>query len=154
MDEKQILTQLLGIKQLEVIRSTIVGEGEIYLTVEPLLKVAACPDCSEISLREHDRGDEQRVRDLSVAERRCWLVYRPRRFRCEGCQKTFVERVEWRRAGMSYTTRYERYIYQRSRREPISQVAEDEGLSEEAVQAIFEDWAKKRLRHKVARGSK
>jgi hypothetical protein len=43
---------------------------------------------------------------------------------------------------MGYTTRLERYIYQRSRREPISQVAQDEGLGKEAVQAIFEDWAK------------
>ena len=151
MDENRILTELLGIKQLEVTGSTFFGNEEIHLKVEPLLKVAACPDCSEISLHEHDRGDEQQVRDLAVAERRCWLVYRPRRFRCERCQKTFVERVEWRRAGMGYTTRYERYIYQRSRREPISQVAQDEGLSEEAVQAIFEDWAKKRSRHKVTR---
>ncbi len=96
----------------------------------------------------------QKVRDLSVAEWRCWLIYHSKRFRCEHCQKTFVERVEWRRAGMSYTTRDERYIYQRSRREPISQVAQDEGLSEEAVQAIFEDWAKKQSRHTVARRSK
>jgi transposase len=146
------LTQLLGIKQLEVTGSTFEGSEEIHLKVEPVLKAAACPDCGEISLREHDRGDEQQIRDLAVAERRCWLVYRPRRFRCERCQKTFVERVEWRRTGMGYTIRYERYIYQRSRREPISQVAQDEGLSEEAVQAIFEDWAKKRLRHKVTRG--
>jgi transposase len=151
MDENKILTQVLGIKQLEVTGSVFVGSEEIDLKVEPLLKVAACPDCGEISLQEHDCGDEQRIRDLAVAERRCWLLYRPRRFHCERCQKTFVERVEWRRAGMSYTTRYERQIYQRSRREAISQVAQDEGLSEEAVQAIFEDWAKKRLRHKVAR---
>jgi transposase len=151
MDENKILTQLLGIKQLEVTGSTFAGSEEIYLNVEPLLKVAVCPDCGEISLHEHDRGDEQQVRDLAVAERRCWLLYRPRRFRCERCQKTFVGRVEWRRAGMGYTTRYERYIYQRSRREPISQVSQDEGLSEEAVQAIFEDWAKKRSRHKVVR---
>ena len=151
MDENRILTELLGIKQLEVTGSTILGNEEIHLKVESLLKVAACPDCSEISLHEHDRGDEQQVRDLAVAERRCWLVYRPRRFGCERCQKTFVERVEWRRAGMGYTMRYERYIYERSRREPISQVAQDEGLSDEAVQAIFEDWAKKRSRHKAAR---
>lgn len=151
MDENKILTQLLGIKQLEVTGSTFEGSEEIHLKVKPILKVAACPYCGEISLHEHDRGDEQQVRDLGVAERRCWLVYRPRRFRCEHCQKTFVERVEWRRAGMGYTTRYERYIYQRSRREPISQVAQDEGLSEEAVQVIFEDWAKKRSRHKVSR---
>jgi len=151
MDENKILTQLLGIKQLEVISSTFEGSEEIHLKVEPVLKVAVCPDCGAISLHEHEHGDEQQIRDLAVAERRCWLVYRPRRFRCEGCQKTFVERVEWRRVGMGYTTRYERYIYQRSRREPISQVAQDEGLSEEAVQAIFEDWAKKRSRHKAAR---
>lgn len=154
MDENQILTKLLGIEKLEVIGSTFVGSDEIYLNVEPMLTVAACPDCSAISLREHDHGDEQKVRDLAVAERRCWLVYRPRRFRCERCRNTFVERLEWRRAGMSYTTRYEKYIYQRSRREPISQIAQDEGLSEEAVQAIFEDLAKKRSRHKAAHGSK
>ena len=152
MEENQILTQLLGINKLEVTGSTFVGSDEIHLNVEPMLKVAACPECSAISLHEHDRGDEQQVRDLGVAERRCWLVYRPRRFRCEQCQKTFVERVEWRRAGMSYTTGYEKHIYQRSRREPISQIAQDEGLSEEAVQAIFEDWAKKRSGHKVAHG--
>jgi len=151
MEENKILTQLLGIKQLEVIGSSFEGSEEIHLKVEPVLKVAVCPDCGAISLHEHEHGDEQQIRDLAVAERRCWLVYRPRRFRCEGCQKTFVERVEWQRVGMGYTTRYERYIYQRSRREPISQVAQDEGLSEEAVQAIFEDWAKKRWRHKAAR---
>ena len=82
------------------------------------------------------------------------MIYRPQRFRCERCDKTFVERVEWRRVGMRYTTRYEKYIYQRSRREAISQIAEDEGLSDEAVQAIFEDMAKKRLRHKGTHGSK
>jgi len=151
MDENRILTQLLGIKQLSVTGSTFLENEEIRLNVEPLLKAAACPDCGEISLHEHEHGDEQQIRDLAVAERRCWLVYRPRRFRCDRCQKTFVERVEWKRTGMGYTTRYERYIYQRSRREPISQVAQDEGLSEEAVQAIFEDWAKKRSRHKVTR---
>lgn len=154
MDENQLLTQVLGIEKLEVSGSKIVGAEEIYLNVEPMLKVGICPECKTVSLLEHDRGEEQQIRDLTIAGRRCWLMYRPRRFRCERCDNTFVERVEWRRAGMSYTTRYEKYIYQRSRREAISQIAEDEGLSEEAVQAIFEDMAKKRLRHKGTHGSK
>ena len=68
MDENRILTQLLGIKQLEVTDSTFGGSEEIYLTIEPLLQAAACPDCGEISLHEHDRGDEQQVRDLAMAE--------------------------------------------------------------------------------------
>ncbi len=154
MEENQLMTQVLGIEKLAVSGSKIVGAEEIYLNVEPVLKVGICPDCNKISLNEHDRGDEQQIRDLTIAGRRCWLLYRPRRFRCEGCNKTFVERVEWRRAGMSYTTRYEKTIYQRGRREAISQIAEDEGLSEEAVQAIFEDMAKKRLRHRGTHGSK
>jgi transposase len=154
MDENQLLTQVLGIEKLEVCGSKIAGAEEIYLNVEPMLKVGICPDCNGISLHEHDRGEEQKIRDLTIAGRRCWLMYQPRRFRCERCEKTFVERVEWRRVGMSYTTRYEKYIYQRSRREAISQIAEDEGLSDEAVQAIFEDMAKKRSRHKGTHGSK
>jgi transposase len=154
MEENQILSQLLGIAQLEVKGSQFAENNELYLEVEPIVQVATCPDCGKISMQGHDRGEEQKVRDLTIAERRCWLLYRPRRFRCDNCQKTFVERVEWRRSGMSYTTRYERYIYQRGRREPISQIAQDEGLSEEAVQAIFEDWAKKRSRHRGTQRSK
>jgi Helix-turn-helix domain of transposase family ISL3 len=49
---------------------------------------------------------------------------------------------------VSYTLRYEQHLYQRARQEPVSQVAHAEGLSEEAVQAIFEYWAKKRLPHR------
>ncbi len=56
---------------------------------------------------------------------------------------------------MSYTlVRYEKHVYQRARKEPVNQIAQDEGLSEETVQAIFEHWAKKRLRHADTRKSK
>jgi len=69
-------------------------------------------------------------------------------------RQTFVEGVAWKRAGVSYTLRYEKYIYQHARKEPVSQIAQDEGLSEEAVQAIFEYWAKKRLQYADTQKSK
>jgi transposase len=97
--------------------------------------------------------EEQLVRDLAYGERHCYLSYRARRFRCEKCSKTFVERVAWKRPEASYTLRYENYIYQRARKEPVRQIAEEEGLSEEAVQSIFEHKAKKRLRHGGTRKS-
>jgi hypothetical protein len=53
--------------------------------------------------------------------------------------------IDWKEAGLSYTLRYEQYVYQRTRQEAIKQVAEGEGLSEESVQGIFERWAKKQL---------
>ncbi|HLF25690.1 MAG TPA: hypothetical protein VJG32_05095 [Anaerolineae bacterium] len=83
--------------------------------------------------------------------RQCWVSYVARRFRCETCQTTFVERVAWREAGLNYTTRDEHHIYQRARREPLAQIAQDEWLSEEVVQGIFERGAKKRSPNAVIR---
>jgi transposase len=147
MNNNEFLNKLLGIPKLRVVKSEFIGEEKLHLEVVSTLPVASCPECGRVSKLLHDESDVQMIRDLSIAERRNYLVYRARRFKCEHCKKTFVERVEWKRTNVSYTERYERYIYQRVRRESVSQVAQDEDLSEEAVQAIFEQRAKKRLRH-------
>lgn len=151
MNNNDLLNKLLGIPKLQVVKSEFIGEEKLHLEVVSTLAVASCPDCGHISSQVHDESEAQMVRDLPIAERQGYLVYRARRFKCEHCQKTFVERVEWKRPNVSYTERYERYVYQRVRRESVSQVAQDEGLSEEAVQAIFEYRAKKRRRHAVTR---
>lgn len=147
MNNTELLNRLLGIPKLHVVRSELIGEEKLHLEVASRLTVASCPDCGQVSNQVHDESEAQMIRDLSIAERQSYLVYRARRFKCEHCKKTFVERVEWKRSNVSYTERYERYVYQRVRRESVSQVAQDEGLSEEAVQAIFEYRAKKRRRH-------
>jgi len=147
MNNNELLNRLLGIQKLYVVKSDFIGEEKLHLEVVSTLSVASCPECGWVSDQVHDEGEAQMLRDLSIVERQSYLVYRARRFKCEPCKKTFVERVEWKRPNVSYTERYERYIYQRVRRESVSQVAQDEGLSEEAVQGIFEYRAKKRRRH-------
>ena len=147
MNNNELLNRLLGIQKLQVVKSDFIGEEKLHLEVASTLTVASCPNCGQVSNLVHDESEAQLIRDLSIVERQCYLVHRARRFKCEQCKKTFVERVEWKRAGVSYTDRYERYVYQRVRRESVSQVAQDEGLSEEAVQGIFEQRAKKRRRH-------
>lgn len=147
MNNNEFLNKLLGISKLHVVKFDFIGEEKLHLEVASTIAVGSCPDCGHISKQVHDESEAQMIRDLSIAERQCYLVYRARRFKCEYCKKTFVERVEWKRSNVSYTERYERYVYQRVRRESVSLVAQDEGLSEEAVQAIFEYRAKKRRRH-------
>lgn len=147
MNNNDFLNKLLDIEKLHVVRSEFVGKEQINLLVESTVPVASCPDCGHISEQVHDVSEVQMIRDLPIVERHCYLGYQARRFKCAHCNKTFVERVDWKRIGVSYTERYERHIYQRVRRESVSQVAQDEGLSEEATQAIFEHRAKKRLRH-------
>lgn len=151
MNNTELLNQLLNIPKLEVTAAEFLGEMEVQLTVVSTLAVASCPDCGQVSQKVHDEGAAQLIRDLSLAERRCWLVYRARRFKCETCHQTFVERVNWKRPQVSYTERYAQAVYQRVRRESVRQVAQDEGLSEEVIQAIFEARAKKRSRRAATR---
>ena len=154
MVNNDFLNELLGIDKLRVTDIRISGAEQITLYVESIEEAAICPECNRGSLKVHGLCEEQLIRDLPYGERRCYLSYRARRFRCGECGKTFVEQVLWKRAEVSYTRRYEEQIYERAHKEPVSQIAEEEGLSEEAVQTIFEHWAKKRLRHGGTRTSK
>lgn len=144
MAEYPELTQILNLTNLKVVHYQLVGQDRINLFVEPTLDIAMCPDCRQASMTVHDVSEPQMIRDLSMWERRCWLRLMPRRFECASCRKTFVERLAWREPGRDYTMRYEQWIYKRARKEPISQIAQDEGLSQDAVQGIFDRWAKKR----------
>ena len=151
MAEYPLLTELLDFTNVSVTHYQLVGQNRINLFLESTMPVAICPDCGQASTELHDTGEPQMIRDLPIWNRRCWLRYAPRRFKCAHCRDTFVERVAWREVGRDYTMRYEQHIYQRSRREPIAQVAQDEGLSEDIVQGIFERWAKKRSRRGAGR---
>ena len=54
METNELLNQLLGIEQLRVVRSEIIGEGQIHIYVESSLPVASCPECGQISEQVHD----------------------------------------------------------------------------------------------------
>lgn len=147
MSNQEFLSELLGITKLRVTGTEFTSAEQFKLIVESTDEAGVCPECRQVSIKLHGWCEEQLIRDLAYGERRCYLSYRARRFRCERCNKTFVERVAWKRAEVSYTLRYEDYIYERARKAPVRQIAVEEGLSEETVQAIFEYRAKKRLRH-------
>jgi len=143
MPDYHLLTELLGLPHVQVTHYQLVGAERINLLVESTLPAAICPDCQQVSVAVHETGEPQFLRDLPLWQRRCWLGYAPRRFKCTGCSDTVIERVVWREPGLGYTQRYEHSLYERMRREPVAQVARIEGLTEEAAQGIFERRAKK-----------
>ena len=145
MADYQLLGELLGLPHVSVVGYQISGDERIEVQIRSSLAAALCPDCQQISTQIHDTAEAQTLRDLPIWDRQCWLRYAPRRFACARCRKTFVERVAWRTAGMGYTVRYAEHIYARARQQDIAQVAQDEGLSQDTVRAIFEQGAKKRL---------
>ena len=151
MAEYPILTELLNLSNVQVVHYQLVGTERINLFVESTLPTGVCPECGQISTEIHDKAEPQMIRDLSIWDRRCLLRVTLRRFKCATCKNTFVERLVWRDPGRDYTIRYEQHIYYRSRGEPISQVAQDERLSEDIVQGIFECWAKKQSQSEATR---
>jgi len=145
MADYQLLGELLGLPHVSVVGYQISGDERIEVQIRSSLAAALCPDCQQISTQIHDTAEAQTLRDLPIWDRQCWLRYAPRRFACARCRKTFVERVAWRTSGVGYTVRYAEHIYARARQQDIAQVAQDEGLSQDTVRAIFEQGAKKRL---------
>jgi transposase len=151
MANYEMLTDLLGLAQAQVSHYRLLGLDRIELLIESSLPAAVCPHCQQVSSQVHDTGDPQRLRDLPIWGRRCWLVYAPRRYDCVPCGRTFVERVAWREPGQDYSQRYSEHIYERARLEPVAQVAQTERLSQDIVQSLFERGAKKRLQPAATR---
>jgi transposase len=143
MKESELIGTLLGLPQIRVTQYRMVGTTRIEISIESTAEVAVCPTCGKVSEQVLRQDEAQAIRDLRMWNRKCLLRYRPQRYRCQQCQDSFTEQVVWRNAGRSYTQRYEQWIAGRVRREPISHIAQAEGISEETVQGIFERMAKK-----------
>jgi transposase len=87
--------QLSGVLGLEGFTVTSVEErvDELDLEVELVAAGGCCPRCGRGSCEVKERP-LVRVRDLPIAGRRTFLVWRKRRFRCRVCGRTFTERHE------------------------------------------------------------
>jgi transposase len=138
----QMLGELLGLPNIHVLGYQISGNERIEVQIRSSLEAALCPECHQISTQLHDTAESQTLRDLPIWDRQCWLRNAPRRFACMHCGQTFVERVPWRTPGLAYTVRYAQHIYERTRQQDIAQIAQEEGLSQDTVRAIFERGAK------------
>ena len=83
-----------------------------------------------------------RVRDLSIAGKAVWLRWRKRRYRCQGCRRTFTESHAELPSRQRVTRRYRRRL-----REPVvggaahAEVARCERTTRYQVQRAFRDAA-------------
>jgi len=80
MNNNDLFNKLPGIEKLCVTGSNFIGEQKLNLIVVSTLPVASCPDCGHVSNQAHDESEVQMIRDLPIAERQCYLMYRARRF--------------------------------------------------------------------------
>jgi len=141
------LTKLLHLPNLEVIKYETPDVETAILEVQSTLGVAICPTCKTPSTTIHDYDDPRLVRDLSLSGRTSYLRYHSRRFECAVCQQSFTERVEWLNFDSSYTKRFEEQVYKLCRKSTVQDASVFLELGYDAVEGIFQRWAKKRRRH-------
>jgi transposase len=83
------VSRLVGIEGL-VVTAVVELSEQLGLEVEVGVAAGCCRWCGRRSLRVKDRP-VVRIRDLPVAGRVTWLLWRKRRFYCEACGRTFTE---------------------------------------------------------------
>jgi len=107
------VSRLVGIDGLVV---TGVGEltEQLELEVELELEAGCCRWCGRASLKVKDRP-VVRIRDLPVAGRVTWLLWRKRRFLCEACGRTFTETHPVLPSRQRVSARFRQHLFERCR---------------------------------------
>jgi transposase len=107
------LTRLVGLEGFEVRSVREVGD-QLDLEVELIARAGLCPHCGRASLDVKERP-VVRVRDLPVAGRVTYLVWRKRRYLCAGCGRTFTEAHSELPPRQRATRRFRAHLFERVR---------------------------------------
>lgn len=140
---KRILTQLLNLPDV-VVESSLEEGSVLILSVTKKTKSAVCPQCGNKSQHLH-QNQRCLVKDLPMGDFEVILNLNRRRFKCKTCRKTFNEKLNFVGTKKSFTHRYAENIVKQVISSNVSNVAENNGLTDEEVNSMIEDVAQKLL---------
>jgi transposase len=135
MSTKDDTTRLLDIQELIVVDVEI-KENEVILNCKNRFDYSVCPDCDNISSTLHE-NIQKCIRDVPLSGKRCFIQFTHRRFFCEGCRNTFMERLSFLEPNSIYTNRYEQYVYHLCRENTVTFVSQFECLGYDATEGIY-----------------
>jgi transposase len=131
-------SRLVGLNGMAVKSVHEVGD-QLDLEVELVARAGCCPGCGRASLQVKDRP-VVRVRDLPVAGRATYLLWRKRRWYCGGCGRTFTETHPELPARQRVTARFRGRLLERVRGGAAhAEVAREEHTSRYQVARAFRD---------------
>ena len=131
------VSRVLGIEGL-VVTGVLDHGWWVELEVELERRAACCRWCGRGSLMVKDR-DVVRVRDLPLAGRMTYLLWRKRRYVCEGCERTFTETHLELPARQRVSARFRARLFERSRGGAAhAEVAREEDTTRYQVMLAFQ----------------
>jgi transposase len=133
------MTQLLNLPEI-IVESNIQEGSTLILSVSKKEKSAICPHCGTLSRNLH-QNHNYLVKDLPMGDKEVILNVNRRRFKCNKCRKIFSEQFKFVGARKTFTHRYAENIVQQVISSNVSNVAENNGLTDEEVNSMIESVA-------------
>lgn len=137
--EKELYEQMLNLPNIKVDKVEILDKTiNIYCHLD--INEEKCASClnptSQIkSYRTH------MVRDLDISGREVYLHIRVKQFYCPNCKSYFTQKIPFADSNKSYTHRQSKWIFELSRKQPLSEVGAIVNMHAKTVERIFFDYA-------------
>ncbi|WP_429770047.1 transposase family protein, partial [Bacillus smithii] len=107
--------------------------------IQTPVKVQKCPCCQKETSSVHDYRI-QKIRDVKVFEKYCFLILRKRRYRCKSCGKRFYEPYSFLERYQRHTKRLLQALLVKVREYNFKQVAKETGLGHSTVIRLFDKY--------------
>ena len=138
----ELLTQLLGLTD-SIVKDIFIREKEITLRVERA-GFPYCPNCGQRYIDAPKDRRMQRVEDLSIFGRRCFLEILKYRIDCS-CGYKGTEGIEWLERYERVTVRFQKWIYAFCKRMTGKDVSILFGISKHLVYRLDKEGIQKEL---------
>ena len=115
---------------------------DYHIRAEAIIPPAVCIHCGAASLVRYGHR-EQLIHDLPIHGKRVGISIDTRRYRCKNCSKTFYEHLPAVDEKRRMTTRLVNWLGEQSTRKTFAQLAEEIGVSNMTVKAVFDDYSAK-----------
>lgn len=110
-EQLQLIEQLLNLPGVRVLDADI-AEREMTIQIESTDDYAVCHKCGQKATEFYCYGETLRLRHLPVFNRRVYLSYRPKRYRCLNCddRPTTTRRDDWYDAKAGVTRAFAQFL--------------------------------------------
>lgn len=115
---------------------------DYHIRAETISPHTVCIHCGGTDLVRYGHR-EQLIHDLPIHGKRVGIGIDTRRYRCKGCRKTFYEPLPAVDEKRRMTTRLVNWLGEHSARKTFAQLAEETGVSNMTVKAVFDDHSAK-----------
>ena len=123
------ITIPLGIADVKVLEQEITENNELIIYVESTQETTPCGVCGDPIKCTYGKGQEIRLRHLSVFNMKTYICIRPKRGQCLSClhDPTTTQIVSWYTQRSPHTNAFDKHIL----RQLINSTIEDVSLKEE-----------------------